>query len=214
MGDDGEGWLDSDDELVQAACFTAVVGVPAAEVVRRFGADPATERSATFAESFNDLTGAARIVFDDVDGGVLVAENNGWLGADSALVESASRGGRAASVYWSVNADMSFLYAVDGVLVGGFDPLLVEHPWWGADPESIRERARDLPFGVERPQTASVLLVERLTGVRLDRAWIERPHRSVEVPGADVVTPLSLESYGSFIRQALRSWWRAFRGKR
>lgn len=114
MGEGADDWVEADGELLAVACFTAAVGATVDDVVRGFGADLATERTATFEASFNELAGSTPQVVDELDGAVLAAENNGWLGARSEVVEASSRGGRAASVYWSVNADMSFLYAADG----------------------------------------------------------------------------------------------------
>ena len=209
-------WIEEheEDEQLSAACFTAVTGVASAEVVRRFGADPATARTATFAGSFNELTGSTPLVYDELDGGVLVAENNGWQGSKTEVLEAVSRGGTAASVYWSVNADMSFLYVVDGVLVAWFDPLLVGHAWSGSDPESVRRQTVSLPFGLDGPRSASLALVERLTGIRLERRWLERPHRCVDVPDTEPVALPRVEEYRSFVRQALRAWWRDLRGQR
>ena len=206
-------WVEEDDRL-SAACFTAVTGVAGAEAVRRFGADPGTARTATFAGSFNELTGSTPLVYDELDGGVLVTENNGWQGSRTDVLEAVSRGGTAASVYWSVNADMSFLYAVDGVVVAWFDPLLVEHPWSGSDPESVRRQTANLPFGLDGPRSSSLALVERLTGIHLERRWLERPHRCVDVPDSEQVALPTVEGYRSFVRQALRAWWRDLRGRR
>jgi hypothetical protein len=206
-------WVEDDEEL-SAACFTAVTGVGVEEVVRRFGADPTAERTATFAEAFNALTGRAPLLYDELDGDVLVAENNGWQGSRPEVLEGVSRGGRAASVYWSVNADMAFVYAVDGVVVAWFDPLLVEHEWTGSDPDSVRRQATDLPFGLHGPRSASLALVERLIGAHLEQSWLGQPHRCADVTDADEVTLPSVESYRSFVRQALGAWWRDLRGKR
>jgi hypothetical protein len=120
------------------------------------------------------------------------------VGSSSArpeIVEVVSQGCHLASVYWSVNADVTFTYAEDGVTVACFDPLLIEHPWLGANPESIRERAHGLRFGVERARSDSLALVERLTGVRLDRARLEKPHRCVDAPGDLVATMPSVQEY-------------------
>jgi len=213
MGERTYDWVEEDGELPSAACFTAAVGVTVDDVLRALGADHSTEPTATFAASFDELTGWTPLVVDELDDAVLAAENNGWLGSRSEVVEAISRGGRAASVYWSVNADMSFLYAEDGVVVAWFDPVLVEHPWSGSDPGWVRERARDLRFGVGRPRSDSLVLLERLTGVRVERSWLERPHRCFDVPDPESA-PLSVGAYTSFVRQALRAWWRSLLGRR
>lgn len=56
--------------------------------------------------------------------------------------------------------------------------------------------------------------MERLTGARLERSWLEQPHRCVDISGTDHVSLPSLEAYRSFVRQALGAWWRDLRGKR
>ena len=98
-------------------------------------------------------------------------------------------------------------------LVAWFDPVLVEHPWSGSDPGWVRERARDLRFGVGRSRSDALVLLERLTGVRVERSWLERPHRCFDVPDPESA-PLSVGAYTSFVRQALRAWWRSLLGRR
>src|SRR5262245_55349300 len=109
-------WVDTD-ELLNAACLTSVVGLSADEVVRRFGGDLASEREMTFDDAFNDMSTPARLVFDDLDGGVLVAENNGWEGSRPEIVEAVSLDARVGSFYWNVNAVMLFTYAENGDIV-------------------------------------------------------------------------------------------------
>jgi hypothetical protein len=173
-------WAESDERLT-AACFTAVVGVGADEVARRFGGDLPARRRETFADAFNEYPLTHSLVFDDVPGGVLVAENNGWEGARLEVATAVSRGGRLASAYWSVNADMTFVHAVDGVPLAVFDPLLIESPWWVGDRGSLPARIDDLPFGVEAPRAAAFALVERLTGVRIEASWLDVAHSVVDI---------------------------------
>jgi hypothetical protein len=135
----------------------------------------------TFEDAFNPYPDAQNLLFDEVGDGVLLAENNGWEGCRPEVAEAVSPGGKLASVYWSVNADMSFLYAVDGVVVTWFDPLLVEQPWAGTQPRALDELCSDLEFGVGAPRAASFVLLERLTGVRPEHGWIDLEHRCVSV---------------------------------
>jgi hypothetical protein len=162
-------------------CFTAVVGIEADEAIRRFGGDLGTERAATFEEAFNPYPDAQYLVFDRLGEGVLIGENNGWEGSRVEVAQLVSPGGRLASVYWSVNADMSFLYAVDGGVVAWFDPLLIEQGWVGSDPDAVTDVGRDLSFGVEGAHTDSFVLLERLTGVVVEPSWLEEAHRCVDV---------------------------------
>ena len=172
-------WVD--DERLPAACFTAVIGIEADEVVRRFGGDLDTERAVTFEEAFNPYPEAQYLVFDRLGEGALVGENNGWEGSRAEVAQLVSQGGRMASVYWSVNADMSFLYAVEGNVVAWFDPLLIEQLWMGSDPDSVAEVGRDLSFGIEGARRDSFVLLERLTSVSVEPSWLEEAHRCVAV---------------------------------
>ncbi len=183
-------WVDAGEERLTAACFTVVVGHDPDEVVKRFGGDLESERMATFEAAFNDYPDTMHLLFDRIGSAVLVAENNGWEGSRWEVAESVSRGARYASVYWSVNADMTFVYAADGVIVAWFDPLLIEHEWTGSDPEPVRELTRDLPFGLEAALAASFALVERLTGIRVEGSWLDEEHRCVDVePLPDAPAP-------------------------
>jgi hypothetical protein len=173
-------WVE-DDERLGAACFTALVGVDADEAVTRLGGLPETERQATFEEAFNPYPDAQFLVFDGLPPGVLLAENNGWEGSRPELADALSGGGKLATVYWSVNADMSFLYAVDGVLLTLFDPLLFDQPRTGAEPRALDDLVADLPFGVEAPRAASFALLERLTGMTVEPEWLDVAHRCVDV---------------------------------
>jgi hypothetical protein len=78
----------------------------------------------------------------------------------------------------------------------------------------VRRQTANLPFGLDRPRSASLALVERLTGIHLERRWLERPHRCVDVPDSEQVALPTVEGYRSFVRQALRAWWRDLRGRR
>jgi hypothetical protein len=177
---DSFGWVE-DDPALTAACFTALVGVDPDEAAQRLGGDLATRRLATFADAFNEYPETAYLVVDELAGGVLVAENNGWEGATPEVVGPASAGGRLASVYWSVNADMTFVYAVGGQVTAMFDPLLFEGEWWTGDPGSLGASIDDLPFGVASPRAASFALIERLVGLRLERSWLAQPHPCFDV---------------------------------
>jgi hypothetical protein len=78
--------------------------------------------------------------------------------------------GTAASLFWTVNADMGFTLARGGTVVRRFDPLLYG---LGPEGEPLPEE-RGLPFGVPggRLPRAALTLAERLTGDRLDRDWV------------------------------------------
>jgi hypothetical protein len=175
-GTDPYRWVETDSRM-DAYCVTAVSGVALDDVVRRFAGDASTAVEATFEESFNGAPAQNYVLVGEVPGGVLVAENNGWRGADQEVAARASRGGRLASFYRSVNADMSFVHAVDGSVVVWFDPLLENVP------VALAEAASGLPFDGDVVEAASFALLERLTGIRVERAWLlDQRHLRVDVP--------------------------------
>jgi hypothetical protein len=168
------GWAERDSRL-DAFCFTAVTGVPLDAVLERFDVDLGTSARSTFVESFNPYPDRAYVVADEVDGGVIVGENNGWWGVDEDTLARVSVGGCAAALYRSVNADMTLAYAEDGAPVASFDPLL------DPVPEPIAADAHGLLFE-EEVTAASLALLSRLTGVRLEPVWLDDPHPRFEVP--------------------------------
>jgi hypothetical protein len=170
IGDMGPyGWV----ETLEAYCFTAVVGLERDEAVRRLGGDPGAAQPRTFAECFWAVDGPQWAQVEAVDGGVLVAEHNGWQGEEAA--EELSHGARLACFFRNVQAVMHFVYAVDGRLVADFDPLLDRPDRLGSAPEG-------LPFGLFGAETSALSLLERLTGVCVRRTWLESPQRSFALP--------------------------------
>ena len=169
------------DDALMAACITIVTGLDASEAVRRLGGNLATERASTFDDAFNAYPETQHVLFDELPNGVVLVENNGWEGSRPEVASKLSRESVLVSVYWSVNSDMSFMYAVDGDVVAWFDPLLVEQPWSGSDPGALDEHTNDLEFGVERALEDSFRLAELVTGIEVQREWFDVPHRCVDV---------------------------------
>jgi hypothetical protein len=125
----------------------------------------------------NGVPDPTSILVGELAPGVVVAENNGWWGVHEELAAAVSRGGRLASYYRSVNADMTFVHAVDGSVRATFDPLL------DPVPAALQAAADGLDFGAETVGAPSFALLERLTGVRVERSWLlDRPHTRIEVP--------------------------------
>ena len=169
-------WVDAD-ERMEAFCMTVVCDVALAEVVSRFGGEPGSATESTFADALNGVPGPTSILVDDLGPGVVVAENNGWWGVHEELATAVSHGGRLASYYRSVNADMTFVHVVDGSVRAFFDPLL------DPVPAALADAADGLDFDAETVGAPSFALLERLTGVRIERDWLlERPHPRVAVP--------------------------------
>jgi hypothetical protein len=98
------------------------------------------------------------------DDWVLAVELNGYQATE--VVESLSVGDAALALFVNVNADMSFAWAVNGVTVRAFDPLL-----FGPEQRTLGDplpEELDLSFG--EPSTAlatAFALAERLTGHRI-----------------------------------------------
>ncbi len=177
-------WVDS----LEAYCFTAAVGLDADEAVRRLGGDPLhAAEPRTFAECFWPADGPQWAQVGCVDGGVLVAEHNGWRAEE--IIEPLSAGARIACFFRNVQAVMRFVYAVDGRILAEFDPLLEGAPRSGVARDCLETELRDLPFGLFGAEASALTLLERLTGVRVTRSWLEAPQRSVALPPLPAVTP-------------------------
>ncbi len=168
-------------EHLEAYCFTAVVGLDADEAIRRLGGDPTRGvGSRTFAECFWPADGPQWAQVGALDGGLLVAEHNGWRAEE--VVEPLSRGARLACFFRNVHAVMHFVYAVDGRVLAEFDPLLDHAPKAGYDPRCLDRALQGLPFGLFAAEPSALTLLERLTGVRVARSWLDAPQRAVALP--------------------------------
>lgn len=163
-------WVDS----LEAYCFTAAVGLSPAEAVRRLHGVPAVARR-TFAECFWPAAGPQWAQLGTVDGGLLVAEHNGWRAEEA--VERLSAGARVACFVRDVHAVMRFVYAIDGRIVADFDPLLDREP-----PRRLEPALHGLSFGLFTAETSALQALERLTGVRVARSWLDTPQRCVTLP--------------------------------
>jgi len=164
----GYGWV----EALEAYCFTALVGIDADEAIRRLGGDPSTRDRRTFDECFWAAAGPQWVQIGRVQGGVLLAEHNGWRAEEA--VYDLSEGARVACFFRDVTAVMRFVYAVDGHVVADFDPLVDEAP-------STLDAA-GLPFGLFAAEPCAMALLRRVTGVRVTPSWLNRPQRAVLLP--------------------------------
>jgi hypothetical protein len=169
------GWV----EAFEAYCFTAVVGLDADEAIRRLGGNPSAEQSdRTFEECFWPATGPQWAQVGPVDGGVVVAEHNGWRAEESAA--RLSEGARLACFFRNVQAITHFVYAVDGTVLADFDPLVDRRPAAAAD--AIAPALQGLSFGLFAAEPSALTLLERLTGVRIAQTWLDAPQRAVALP--------------------------------
>jgi hypothetical protein len=151
---------------VEAVALAWVEGDKAPVVLETLGANLQSERVRTFGEAEDEQSHESSVFAVQVEavaGWTRVVEPNGYLSSLPGNLVALSRGGRAVSVYWNVNAQMRFQYAVDGVLRRSFDPLL---PDLGPEGDALPEEF-GLRFGTEDadPRAESLLLAQRLTGV-------------------------------------------------
>ena len=139
--------------LGTAATITVVQGLTAAEVVRTFGGDPAVPVPLGTIVAEHGYVPSVAVL--DADGVVVAVEDNGYHGAEPDTLTALSRSGRAASVFWNVNADFQVTVAEHGELRYAGDP--------GVDPGV--PFADDLDFDDYRHHRAKGLTVlARCTG--------------------------------------------------
>ncbi|NBH05903.1 DUF6461 domain-containing protein, partial [Amycolatopsis sp. SID8362] len=173
--------------LAVAATVTVVTGLPAAEVVRGFGADPDRPEPLTeLRHAYGDLWLAVL----DLGGVVLVIEENGYLGSHEEVLTAVSRAGRAASMFWNVNAVTRLSFARDGEVLASFEPGLGEPD---AHPE-VAAALAGLDFEDYRDHDEKGLVaVERFTGRGLDAGDLEAIERAgvgYRIPAAGVTRPV------------------------
>jgi hypothetical protein len=105
-----------------------------------------------------------------LEGWAVIVEPIGYQATLAEPLARLSAGTRTGVVYWSVNADMAFLWAVDGVIIRHFDPLLFETQNWVSGPLA---EENGLAFGPPHPRASAMALLERLTGIHLAREFLD-----------------------------------------
>ncbi|WP_143653540.1 DUF6461 domain-containing protein [Streptosporangium subroseum] len=175
----GSGFLGDD------MCITWCRGKSADEVARLFGGEPVDAELKTLDEAFDEASEADKdedddeavrppvILIGELGEWTVVLEPYGGQGVRPLVLQTLSEGGgRALSFKWTVNLDTIFFYAVNGLRIAGFD-LLDPPARPGGDADEIEELVEDLPKSLE----SGLILAERITGQRLDSAWLSRRHR-------------------------------------
>jgi hypothetical protein len=121
----GHRWIEKS-SLSTAATITVVHGLTPDEVISTFSGDPAAPVSIreTAGRPSRRRRGypeplVAVLAVDDV---VLAVEDNGYQGADEDTLTALSRNGKAASLYWNVNANFQLAVAEHGKLLYAGDP--------------------------------------------------------------------------------------------
>ncbi|MET9260135.1 DUF6461 domain-containing protein [Amycolatopsis sp. NPDC004079] len=145
-------WIEKS-SLGEAATITVVRGLTPEEVVSTLGGDPAApvsitsivERPAWERLSYPGYVPLLAVL--EVDDVVLAVEENGFQGSDRDRLTALSRNGKAASLYWNVNANFQLALAERGRL------LYAGHP--GHDPGA--PHCEDLDFDDFRHRNAKGL---------------------------------------------------------
>ena len=105
-------------------------------------------------------------------------EDNGFWGCQPEKMTELSADGTAISMYWNVNALMSFVFARDGVIVSDFDPLLSD----AEDRDLVNLVTQDVALSLEAGWDVDVTgsglaLQAMLAGLTdgPDPSWLSRP---------------------------------------
>ena len=156
-------------------CVALVRDVAAEEALVRLVTKPKTtvgrvEQIRTWAEGHQYPAYGNSVEATTVGDWTVIVEINGYQATLDEPLARLSRGTKAAVVYWNVNALMGFYWSVDGTQVRYFDPLLYDNPGWLGNPLPQEE---GLTFGLGHPRAAAMACAERLTGVRLTRAFLD-----------------------------------------
>jgi hypothetical protein len=162
-----------DSTLGVAATVTVATGASPEEVLAAFGADPAAPVSmpALFEQPGIDPWVAVLPVDGDTGPAVLAVEYNGWQGAQSPVLRPASAAGRAASMYWNVDALTNLAFARTGTVLASFEPPPHERP---GDAEVLAALdGLDLDDHHDRVEKG-LAAVERFTGRGLRPEDVER----------------------------------------
>jgi hypothetical protein len=171
-------WIESS-WLMSAATITVVTGATVDEVLRGFGADPAAPIPAQDVEQLASLSSLVSV--QQIDGAVLAIEDNGWRGSDASVLEALSANGRAASMFWNVNAVTALSFARDGELLASFEPGLNDTP----DLPELADSLAGLDFLDHRhSEGRGVTAVTRFTGHDFGPECLDRVMEGVfyEVP--------------------------------
>jgi hypothetical protein len=167
--------------LQVAATVTMVTGTTVDEVVRGFGADPARSMSLRARREIYDIDPPCVAVIP-VEGGVAAVEDNGWAGSERPVLEAVSRSGRAASMFWNVNAVTRLSFADHGRLLAGFEPGFGEET---SVPPEVAEALQGIDFEDYRDKVPKCLAaIFSFTGTVFRKEDLER------IEAADIVYPI------------------------
>lgn len=165
-------------------CWTAVEPVTKplgeAEVASRFGLEvQRLDPGQLSGDPYEDSETFGWIVkVGAVDHRIIVFEDNGIQGTRPEVLRWLSDGARAWSVYWNVNRNGRFCYAVYGSVVTELELDSPERRW-GKDPHALDLELEVLPPNGDDDEfvdwrAPGMALVERCSGVRLTTDWLDQ----------------------------------------
>ena len=168
-------WVDDWSPRSLGFCVAVIQGFSPNEVLARQAPNPPTglvsvDEARRWAQARTLPHYGTSIEAGDLEGWSLSVEFNGYHATPEHVLNRLSERGAAAVIYASVNADMSFQWAVDGVIVRWFDPLLYPEMSWAG--ERLPEEEA-LPFGLPHALSSAFPCAERLKRVRLTREVLE-----------------------------------------
>ncbi|MGP3964983.1 hypothetical protein ACTWPT_54425 [Nonomuraea sp. 3N208] len=179
-----DAYTDAHSYLPEQACLTWIRTDDLEQVIHALGADPAEASE----ETWTDL------IDEDSGEDVLAARYGSWTllmepftchGMNEPVL---SAGQEVYGLRWTVNHDVVVSYARAGEIVSAFDPLDLEgaeRAW--ANRVSEDEWRRDW-------LAAALAQGEELSGLRLDRAWLARPHLAFTPAPVQRRPPLRLDA--------------------
>jgi Family of unknown function (DUF6461) len=177
------------DWVYQHVSVTLTFARPRTEValLTALGADTATARLETLDEA-GDEAPTAKVRVGRHGAWTYVVEDLSVASSHPEILEHLSAEGEAFSLSYTGTID-TFLYARNGVLVTGFD-LVVLDSRWGTEPHLFDEQMNAAGFGgpaSDGPATAA-RLIHLLFGIRLDQQMLEGPLLSAPLgPGISTV---------------------------
>ncbi|MEW2380065.1 DUF6461 domain-containing protein [Micromonospora sp. NPDC047812] len=176
-----------------ALCVTVVAGLTVDEALVRFDGFPA-RRTATL-QDLMEVSRAAPFPYPqlacavDVDGHVVLVEENGYHGAQAEVLRRLSAGTSVTSVYWNVNFSNRLSYAENGRLVASVDWARPGHGD-GDDPEELKRYLDGLGFDeIGDPRPKALAFLERCGGVRITREHLVGAHPASVLVPADLFEP-------------------------
>jgi hypothetical protein len=178
-------WID-DTPLCVAGCLTVVTGMTANDVLADICGDrgevPMSGSTARFGVARLPGGSEMRVGVTAIPGGVLVVEDNGFVGAVPDVLARLSASGRAASMFWNVNEHNAFSFAENGQLLGFVDLFDAEDPGF-ADEIGLPVELRDL-FSAAGDEDADL----HATGLAMVATFTGVQVRCEDVEGVDIDT--------------------------